>query len=70
MSWLSSVSILKESVQEIEELIPEYRADLVEALVAIISVQDQGLSLQKRRLQVLDIVRNLGTKVAKESKDD
>jgi hypothetical protein len=69
VSSLHSVAILRESVQGIEELCSGYRVDLVNALVDIIGAQDQGFSPQKRRLEVLDIVKNLGTKVARENKD-
>ena len=47
----------------IEERTGSYRADLVRALIATITAQDEGLSDKGRRDRVTKVVEALGSKV-------
>ena len=63
-SVLHAIGIAKRQVLEIEARYPGYHADLVNKLVEIITKQDEGLSDQKRRKEVAEIVTSFGSAVA------
>ena len=65
---LHAISVVKGQVNDLDERYDRYHADLVNKLVEIISKQEAGLSDQKRRAEVADIVTTFGSAVAAHEK--
>lgn len=58
-----AIGVVKEQVQDMEHRYDGYHVDLVNKLVEIIAKQEAGLSDQKRRSEVKEIVTAFGSAV-------
>jgi hypothetical protein len=67
--FLHAVTVAKQRVQEIDARYDGYHAELIKKLVEIISKQEEGLSDQKRRREVADIITSFGSAVASKRDD-
>ena len=61
---LHAMTVAKQRVLEIDARYDGYHADLVNKLVEIVTKQEEGLSQQKRRSEVADIITTFGSAVA------
>ena len=61
---LYAMSVAKQQVRDIELRHEDYHRDLVNKLAEVIAKQQEGLSDQKRRTEVADIVSSFGSAVA------
>lgn len=57
------VEVAGQQAQLLPERTPQFRADAVKTLMAVIQEQAEGAGTQKRRQRVLKLVGDLGTKV-------
>ena len=61
---LQAVVVAKQQVSDIEVRYPTYHTELVNTLVEVIHKQSEGLSDQKRRVEVSQLVNAFGSTVA------
>lgn len=61
---LQAVVVAKQQVSDIEVRYPTYHTDLVNTLVEVIQKQGEGLSDQRRRAEVSQILNTFGNMVA------
>ena len=56
------IEVLREQALLLPERTPQYRADAVKTVMAVIQEQSEGAGQGRRRQQVLKLVSDLGTK--------
>lgn len=61
---LQAVVVAKQQVSDIEVRYPTYHTELVNTLVEVIQKQSEGLSDQKRRTEVSQLLDAFGSTVA------